>query len=343
MRRRRWLVALPLSMALHALGLLALLWLVWRAVELPPLFVDVSSLDLERERSTPRARDDPPATREERGGARPSASVGSGGGSRGLARARLPAAPPPTDVNTPDGRNFPSVAPATGRNLPSVAPTTEESTASLPPIAREGRQEAQAPVAEPVRPLPPPTSERPTVAAEPSAQGTVPMSNSLAAPSQGLSSESSAPRASGTGESGRRGPALTGAPGPPGGGRGGGSEQGGPGQGAGGSALVTSGVGPGAGGSEYGSYLAQWRRRIHENLRYPLVARRRSLTGTVQLDIVIQPNGVVASVQIAESSSHGLLDEAAMEAVRGLSPLPFPSHLVPRPLRARLPVVFDLQ
>jgi hypothetical protein len=29
--------------------------------------------------------------------------------------------------------------------------------------------------------------------------------------------------------------------------------------------------------------------------------------------------------------------------VRGLSPLPFPSHLVPRPLRARLPVVFDLQ
>ena len=332
MRRRRWLVALPLSTALHALGLLALLWLVWRAVELPPLFVDVSTLDLERERSTPRTRDDPPAMREERGGARPAASVGSRGGSRGLPPARVPAAPPP-DVNTPDARK-----------VPSAAPPTEASRASLPPMAREERQEAQVPVAEPVRPVPPPTGERPIVAADPSARGPIPMPSPLAAPSQGPSSESSAPRASGAGESERRGPALTGVPGRPESGRGAGSEQGGgSGRETSGSAPVTSGVGPGAGGSEYGPYLGQWRRRIHENLRYPLAARRRSLTGTVQLDIVIQPNGVVASVQVAESSSHGLLDEAAMEAVRGLSPLPFPSHLVPRPLRARLPVVFDLQ
>jgi protein TonB len=101
--------------------------------------------------------------------------------------------------------------------------------------------------------------------------------------------------------------------------------------------------GASAGGSEYGPYLAQWRRRIHENVRYPLVARRRSLTGTVQLDIVIQPDGTIASVRIAASSAHDVLDEAALEAVRGLPPLPFPSHLVRRPLRARLPIVFDLQ
>ena len=106
---------------------------------------------------------------------------------------------------------------------------------------------------------------------------------------------------------------------------------------------MASGDGAGGGASEYGPYLAQWRRRIHENLRYPLAARRRSLTGTVQLDIVIQPNGAVVKVEVAESSSYGLLDEAAVEAVRGLSPLPFPAHLAPRPLRARLPVVFDLQ
>jgi TonB family protein len=58
---------------------------------------------------------------------------------------------------------------------------------------------------------------------------------------------------------------------------------------------------------------------------------------------VIRSTGAVVSVEVAESSSHGLLDEAAIEAVRGLSPLPFPRHLAPRPLRARLPVVFDLQ
>jgi protein TonB len=78
-------------------------------------------------------------------------------------------------------------------------------------------------------------------------------------------------------------------------------------------------------------------------LRYPLAARRRSLRGTVQLEIVIRANGAVVKVEIAESSSHGLLDEAAVEAVRGLAPLPFPAHLAPRALRVRLPVVFDLQ
>jgi protein TonB len=78
-------------------------------------------------------------------------------------------------------------------------------------------------------------------------------------------------------------------------------------------------------------------------VRYPAAARRRSLTGTVQLDIVIRPDGTIASVQIAQSSAHEVLDEAAVEAVRGLDPLPFPSHLAPRPLRARLPIVFDLQ
>lgn len=110
-----------------------------------------------------------------------------------------------------------------------------------------------------------------------------------------------------------------------------------------GSALVARGVEPGEGGSEYGPYLAQWRRRIHENVRYPLAARRRGLTGTVHLDIVIQPSGAVARVQVAESSSHDVLDEAAMEAVRTLSPMPLPEGLPRRPLRIRLPLVFELQ
>jgi len=106
---------------------------------------------------------------------------------------------------------------------------------------------------------------------------------------------------------------------------------------------VATGKRSGGSASEYGSYLALWRRRIHDNLRYPLAARRRNLTGTVKLDIVIESDGSVVSVEVAESSSHNLLDEAAVEAVRSLSPLPFPSHLAPRPLRARLPVVFDLR
>src|SRR5262249_62262371 len=99
------------------------------------------------------------------------------------------------------------------------------------------------------------------------------------------------------------------------------------GDGGGGSALVATGKGSGGGGaSEYGPYLAQWRRRIHDNLRYPLAARRRNLTGTVKLDIVIQSDGSVVSVAVAESSSHSLLHEAAVESLRSLSPPPLSPH-----------------
>lgn len=96
-------------------------------------------------------------------------------------------------------------------------------------------------------------------------------------------------------------------------------------------------------GSEYGGYLAHVRRRIQESLQYPLAARRRGLKGTVHLEILIKPNGAISAVSVTSSSSHRLLDEAALEAVRGLAPQPFPPGLMPRPLRVRLPVVFDLQ
>lgn len=100
------------------------------------------------------------------------------------------------------------------------------------------------------------------------------------------------------------------------------------------------GADPAAG---YGQYLGLWRTRILENLRYPPAARRRSLTGTVHIEIVIEPSGGLGGVRIVESSSHAILDEAAVQSVKELEPIPFPSHLPPRPLRARLPVVFDLR
>ena len=114
--------------------------------------------------------------------------------------------------------------------------------------------------------------------------------------------------------------------------------------GAGGSAGVAPG-GPagGAPGAEYGGYLATMRRRILEALRYPPPARSRGLTGTVHLEIFIKPDGAISTVSVTSSSSHPLLDEAALDAVRSLTPQPFPKGLAPRPLRVRLPVVFDLQ
>jgi protein TonB len=101
---------------------------------------------------------------------------------------------------------------------------------------------------------------------------------------------------------------------------------------------------PGAGGQAvYGPYLAKVRGLIHEGLRYPMTARRRGLAGTVQLEVLILPTGAIGSARVVESSSHDVLDAAALDAVRQLAPVPFPPEVAPRSLRVRLPVVFALQ
>lgn len=50
--------------------------------------------------------------------------------------------------------------------------------------------------------------------------------------------------------------------------------------------------------------------------RYPAVARRRGIEGTVTLDVLVSAEGLPERVAIARSSGSGLLDEAALEAVR---------------------------
>ena len=120
----------------------------------------------------------------------------------------------------------------------------------------------------------------------------------------------------------------------------------GPGLGArDGTALALSVPGGGGGGdaAEYAGYYALLRRRVFESLTYPLVARRRSLTGTVQLELEIQPTGVISRVEVVASSSHRVLDDAAVDTVRGVGRVPFPPNVRPRSLRVQLPVVFDLR
>jgi protein TonB len=122
----------------------------------------------------------------------------------------------------------------------------------------------------------------------------------------------------------------------------------GAGQGAhagGGSRLALAG--PGAGRSEvpaeFGPYLASFRRRIQELVVYPLSARRRGLAGKVEVEVVLEPTGRVRDVAVVASSSHSMLDDAALDAVRSLPPVPLPENLPRRPLRVRLPIVFDLR
>jgi periplasmic protein TonB len=138
-------------------------------------------------------------------------------------------------------------------------------------------------------------------------------------------------------------PGMAAAPAPGSGSRSGGEA---PGEGGtSGPALALGTPGPGAGAipAEYGPYLQRFRQRVQESLVYPLAARRQGLRGSVELDVWLDPAGRVRDVRVARSSSHGLLDDAAIETVRHLGPLPFPESLPRRALLIRLPLVFDLR
>ncbi len=115
--------------------------------------------------------------------------------------------------------------------------------------------------------------------------------------------------------------------------------------GGGGARLALAGPGTGRGEipAEFGPYLARFRERIQELVVYPLAARRRGLAGRVEIELLLEPSGRVRDVAVVASSSHALLDEAAVEAVRSLVPQPLPEHLPHRSLRVRLPVVFQLR
>lgn len=107
-------------------------------------------------------------------------------------------------------------------------------------------------------------------------------------------------------------------------------------------ALAAPGEGRSSVPAEYGPYLARFRQRLQEALVYPLAARRQGLSGSVELEVLVEPSGQIRSVRLLSSSSHAVLDAAALDTVRALAPLPLPEHLPRRPLKIRLPVVFHL-
>jgi len=115
--------------------------------------------------------------------------------------------------------------------------------------------------------------------------------------------------------------------------------------GSGGSPLARTAPGGGGGAvpGEYGPYLARFRQRVQEALVYPLAARRQGAQGTVELDVWIEASGRVRDVRVVRSSTNPLLDDAALETIRRLGPVPFPESLPRRPLLIRLPLVFQLR
>jgi periplasmic protein TonB len=228
--------------------------------------------------------------------------------------------PPP---GTPERAGTPSRRRSAPTHAPAEAPPRTEpaGAADAPAVRPVEREEPPAPpiVAERTRPAErvAPAEPAPDAAGQPSAPPAPSARPSL--PSGGT--------ASGAAEGGAGGHA--------------GSDT----AGGGGSRLAVARPGPSREGvpAEYTAYLNRFRQRVQETMSYPSSARRRGISGTVQLEVSIDVTGRVRDVEVSASSAHAVLDEAAVDAVRRMAPLPFPVNVPPRPLRVRLPLVFELR
>ena len=83
--------------------------------------------------------------------------------------------------------------------------------------------------------------------------------------------------------------------------------------------------------------------RVNPPPRYPRLARRRGLEGTVLLEVLVDRNGRVREVRVQTSSGHPILDRAALSGVRDwrFSPGTIDGH--PVDMQVLVPVRFQLK
>ncbi len=94
---------------------------------------------------------------------------------------------------------------------------------------------------------------------------------------------------------------------------------------------------------EYESYVRVLRQRVADRLVYPWIAARRGQQGVVELELHVSSEGRLVGVEAVAGSTADVLRAAAVAAVRGAAPFPFPSGVEGRPLVIRLPVEFRLR
>jgi protein TonB len=234
----------------------------------------------------------------------------------------------------PGPKNEPARSPRPSRR--AAAASVPSAPATSPASARAS---AESVPPAPSNPEPTPLPERGVVPAKPESRPPDPTTveaprdeTTVASPRSGSNAPAVAASSDPTSETSGAGAGRGSIPGPQ-------AATGGTGLGV---ALAPAGPPGGTLGSEYGPYYRKIRQRIQESLEYPPAARRQGIKGTVMLELLIKPDGAISAI-VKVSSSHRLLDDAALETVRNLPRQPFPPGLAPKQLTVPLPIVFDLK
>ena len=81
----------------------------------------------------------------------------------------------------------------------------------------------------------------------------------------------------------------------------------------------------------FAAYMEAWRAKVERvgNINYPDEARRRDLSGSLLLDVALNPDGSVREITVRRSSGQKILDDAAVRIVELASPFaPFPDDFL---------------
>lgn len=81
----------------------------------------------------------------------------------------------------------------------------------------------------------------------------------------------------------------------------------------------------------FAAYMEAWRAKVERvgNINYPDEARQRDLSGSLLLDVALNPDGSVREITVRRSSGQKVLDDAAVRIVELASPFaPFPDDFL---------------
>lgn len=88
------------------------------------------------------------------------------------------------------------------------------------------------------------------------------------------------------------------------------------------------------------SVASRFAARVEAHKEYPYMAVKRGLSGVVSVTVTLSTEGALENSYISGSSGVGVLDNAALQAVRNSCPF---SHGAGRSLTLTVPIHFDLQ
>ena len=92
------------------------------------------------------------------------------------------------------------------------------------------------------------------------------------------------------------------------------------------------------------SYLKALRSMIEQRKEYPLFARRNKLEGTVLIRFTVSMQGQLITAHVARSSGLTILDNAALNTVKGVGQYPpLPDIISEKEILLEIPVVFRIK